>query len=125
VDINKSFREMNTAALLEATKQFDKEIPGLLEKPLTAAARARLAQASALAKVRSTMKTKHSHVLPAELAAALHPLEEAQAAFAAMPPSHQAEYIRWIAEAKKPGTRVKRAKQALKMILAWQKKRTR
>ncbi|WP_410620051.1 YdeI/OmpD-associated family protein [Amycolatopsis sp. cmx-8-4] len=47
--------------------------------------------------------------LPEELAAALAAAPDAAALFAALPPSHQREYTKWVAEAKKPETRVSRA----------------
>jgi uncharacterized protein YdeI (YjbR/CyaY-like superfamily) len=36
--------------------------------------------------------------------------------FAALAPSHQNEYLRWIAEAKRPATRARRIEQAVKML---------
>jgi uncharacterized protein YdeI (YjbR/CyaY-like superfamily) len=47
--------------------------------------------------------------VPEELAAALTTDPDAAALFAALPPSHQREYTKWVAEAKKPETRVSRA----------------
>ena len=51
--------------------------------------------------------------LTAELA--LHPA--AMQAFVALPPSHQREYLKWIAEAKKPETRRRRVEKAVQMVL--------
>jgi uncharacterized protein YdeI (YjbR/CyaY-like superfamily) len=47
--------------------------------------------------------------LPPELADALAAAPDAAALFAALPPSHQREYPKWVTEAKKPETRVSRA----------------
>jgi uncharacterized protein YdeI (YjbR/CyaY-like superfamily) len=47
--------------------------------------------------------------LPQELAAALAAAPDAATLFEALPPSHQREYTKWVAEAKKPETRVSRA----------------
>ncbi|WP_290058259.1 YdeI/OmpD-associated family protein [Amycolatopsis solani] len=47
--------------------------------------------------------------VPGELAAALAADPDAAAAFEALPPSHRREYAQWVAEAKKPETRVSRA----------------
>jgi uncharacterized protein YdeI (YjbR/CyaY-like superfamily) len=38
--------------------------------------------------------------------------------FSSYPPSHRREYLKWIAEAKKPETRTKRIQKALKMLSA-------
>ncbi|MBE8524988.1 YdeI/OmpD-associated family protein [Amycolatopsis sp. H6(2020)] len=51
--------------------------------------------------------------LPAELADALAAAPDAAALFEALPPSHRREYVQWVAEAKKPETRVSRAKKAI------------
>jgi uncharacterized protein YdeI (YjbR/CyaY-like superfamily) len=47
--------------------------------------------------------------VPPELADALAAAPDAAALFDALPPSHQREYTQWVAEAKKPETRVSRA----------------
>jgi hypothetical protein len=44
--------------------------------------------------------------------------EEARALFEQMPHSHRKEYIRWVAEAKRPETRARRAKQAVDRVIA-------
>jgi uncharacterized protein YdeI (YjbR/CyaY-like superfamily) len=49
---------------------------------------------------------------PAELVAALAGNPAAQATFDAFPPGCRREYVDWVAEAKRPETRVKRAAQA-------------
>jgi len=54
--------------------------------------------------------------VPPELAAALAKNKKAQAAFKAMPPSHQREYNEWIGEAKREETRAARVKQAIEWI---------
>jgi uncharacterized protein YdeI (YjbR/CyaY-like superfamily) len=55
--------------------------------------------------------------IPDDLAAVLAANRKAQRAFAALPPSHQREYVKWIAEAKKPQTRQRRAIEAARMVL--------
>lgn len=51
--------------------------------------------------------------LPEELADALAAAPDAKAAFEALPPSHRREYVQWVAEAKKPETRVTRAQKTV------------
>lgn len=51
--------------------------------------------------------------LPAELTDALAAAPDAKAAFEALPPSHRREYVQWVAEAKKPETRVSRARKTV------------
>jgi len=51
--------------------------------------------------------------LPAELADALAAAPDAAALFEALPPSHRREYVQWVAEAKKPGTRASRAEKTV------------
>jgi len=51
--------------------------------------------------------------LPGELADALAAAPDAKAAFEALPPSHRREYVQWVAEAKKPETRVSRAQKTV------------
>ncbi len=46
--------------------------------------------------------------IPDDVDKALSRSQDAAAAFAALPPSHRAEYLTWIAEAKKPETRARR-----------------
>lgn len=57
------------------------------------------------------------------LAQALQAAPSVQKIFAAMPPSHQREYNRHVAEAKKPETQTVRAAKALAMIAAWGRKK--
>jgi uncharacterized protein YdeI (YjbR/CyaY-like superfamily) len=51
--------------------------------------------------------------LPEELADAFAAAPDAKAAFEALPPSHRREYVQWVAEAKKPETRVSRAQKTV------------
>ena len=51
--------------------------------------------------------------VPGELKKALASRPAAKAAFDKLPPSHKAEYVRWINEGKTPETRAKRAGQAV------------
>ena len=52
--------------------------------------------------------------VPAELDAALS--GDARAAFDALAASHRREYAEWVAEAKRPETRVRRAERAVEML---------
>lgn len=54
--------------------------------------------------------------VPEELAAALNKDAKAKAVFDALSFTHRREYTQWIAEAKKPETRERRAKQSLEML---------
>jgi uncharacterized protein YdeI (YjbR/CyaY-like superfamily) len=51
--------------------------------------------------------------IPGELKKALAARPAAQAAFDKLAPSHKAEYVRWISEAKAPEMRVRRASMAV------------
>ena len=55
---------------------------------------------------------------PAELTDVLAADPAARAAFDGLPPSHQREYIRWIAEAAKTETRAERAQKTLRRLLS-------
>ena len=55
--------------------------------------------------------------IPAELAEALSGNETAEKIFAALPSSHQNEYLRWIGEAKRAETRQRRAAKAVEMMI--------
>ena len=57
--------------------------------------------------------------IPSELVVALEGDPRAGATFRNMPPSHRAEYCRYVGEAKKPETRQRRAVHSLEMIHAW------
>jgi uncharacterized protein YdeI (YjbR/CyaY-like superfamily) len=65
------------------------------------------------------MTTQPGEPLPEELAAALAADAEATAAWQAMPPSHWREHIKFVGEAKRPETRVKRAAKVVTMTLQW------
>lgn len=54
--------------------------------------------------------------VPPELAMRLRTDAEAKDAFEALAPSHRREYARWVAEAKLPQTRVRRADAALERL---------
>jgi uncharacterized protein YdeI (YjbR/CyaY-like superfamily) len=54
--------------------------------------------------------------MPPELASALKKNKQAAAAFAAFSPSCKREYVEWIADAKRPGTRDKRIATAVEWI---------
>jgi hypothetical protein len=56
--------------------------------------------------------------VPDDLRRALESHEEAQALFQRMSHNHRKEYIRWVAEAKRPETRARRASQAIERIIA-------
>ena len=55
--------------------------------------------------------------IPAELTEALSENETAEKIFAALPSSHQNEYLRWISEAKRAETRRRRATKAAEMMV--------
>ena len=55
--------------------------------------------------------------IPEELAEALMENETAEKIFAALPPSHRNEYLRWISEAKQAETRRRRAVKAVEMMV--------
>ena len=55
--------------------------------------------------------------MPAELSEVLSENEAAERIFAALPPSHRNEYLRWIGEAKRAETRRRRAVKAAEMMV--------
>jgi hypothetical protein len=55
---------------------------------------------------------------PDELSRALASSPRARAAFAALPPSHRREYVRYVETAKRPQTRARRADLAVQRLLA-------
>ncbi len=65
--------------------------------------------------------TKAVEICPA-LSAALQARPAVRKIFESMPPSHQREYQKWVAEAKKEETRVSRAASAVEKIGAWKKR---
>ncbi|NWF62910.1 MAG: YdeI/OmpD-associated family protein [Chloroflexi bacterium] len=60
--------------------------------------------------------TQDSMTIPLELSSALAADKEAQTIFNNLPPSHQREYIKWVEEAKKAETRVRRVQKMLEML---------
>lgn len=69
----------------------------------------------------ATNPARPTRVEPAitnELRAALDENARARAVFETLAPSHRREYLAWIAEAKKPETRARRAAQAASMLAA-------
>jgi len=56
--------------------------------------------------------------VPDDLAAALAADEAARQVFERLPPSHRAEHVRAVEEAKKPETRARRIARALEMLRA-------
>jgi bacteriocin resistance YdeI/OmpD-like protein/uncharacterized protein DUF1801 len=54
--------------------------------------------------------------VPADLAAGLKKNKKAQVAFADFSPSHKREYVEWITEAKRAGTRAQRLTQSIAWI---------
>lgn len=65
---------------------------------------------------RKTTPPKPAPVPTPEFAAALRGNKAAAAAFRAFPPSHQREYVDWIAEARREETRERRIAQAVEWI---------
>jgi uncharacterized protein YdeI (YjbR/CyaY-like superfamily) len=56
--------------------------------------------------------------IPPDMNQALLEAPKARARFGALPPSHKAEYLKWIEEAKKPATRARRIAQAVARLNA-------
>ncbi len=54
---------------------------------------------------------------PPELVAVLQARPDARAAYEALPPSHRREYDEWVAEARQPATRERRAAKAVDALL--------
>jgi len=61
--------------------------------------------------------------VPADLAEALEADPQAKAFFEVLSHTHRREYVGWIVEAKRPGTRASRVRQALEMLSRHQKTR--
>ena len=55
-------------------------------------------------------------IAPTELTAALRKSPAAAANFRGLPPSHKKQYADWIAQAKQPATRARRAAQAAERL---------
>ena len=66
-------------------------------------------------------KPKPAPRVPADLAAALAKNKRAAATFAAFAPSHRREYVAWIVEAKRAGTRARRLATAIEWLAAGKK----
>ena len=65
------------------------------------------------------MARRHGHTelpVPHDLQIELHDDPEAEAAFAALPPSHRREYIDWILGARLPETRARRVEQTAERV---------
>ena len=58
----------------------------------------------------------HEIPVPHDLQIELHDDPEAAAAFAALPPSHQREYIDWIISARRPETRMRRVEETARRV---------
>lgn len=104
----------------EAMGQFGK-IASLADLPPDAELDRLIGEAAALAKsAPAPRKTKHAPkpapAIHPEFAAALTKAPKAKAAFDAFPPSHQREYLEWIAEAKRDATRTKRIATAIEWL---------
>lgn len=56
------------------------------------------------------------HEVPSDVAAALAGAPEAAARWMRLPPSHRAEYLRWVTEAKTPETRARRVAQKVERL---------
>jgi len=67
------------------------------------------------------MKTSKAVEICPALAAALRTKPSVLKLFESMPPSHQREYNKWVAEAKQEKTRTSRALSALDKIGRWKK----
>lgn len=56
--------------------------------------------------------------IPHDLQIELNDDPEALAAFLAMPPSHQGEFIDWVISARSPETRLRRVEETARMVRA-------
>lgn len=61
-------------------------------------------------------RTKGEPAVPDDLRTALESDEKARATFEGFPPGQRREYVNWISEAKRPGTRAKRIATALEWL---------
>jgi len=68
--------------------------------------------------VKAPKKSPASIVVPAELRRALARRPRAKAAFGALPPSHRREHADWVAAAKLPATRERRAAKVMERLMA-------
>jgi uncharacterized protein YdeI (YjbR/CyaY-like superfamily) len=64
-----------------------------------------------------TSARKASIDIPHELAVAFAANAVARSAFENLPPSHQREHVKYVAEAKQPETRTRRAAKTLDLLL--------
>jgi hypothetical protein len=71
-----------------------------------------------LERVEKTTPPGAAPIEPAELVQALAADPAAQAAYAALAPSHRAEYARWIGEGKRPDTRAERTAKTIRRLTA-------
>jgi hypothetical protein len=113
-------RSRRTGREGEAMGQFGR-IPSLDDLPDAAAMEALVREAAARAEggtkpARPRGAVKPELPVPPELAAALAEDAQAAAAFGAFPPSCRREYCEWIAQAKRPQTRARRAAEAAAWI---------
>ena len=68
-------------------------------------------------RVTSDGTAPHSEIpVPHDLQIKLHDDPEAAAAFAALPPSHQREYVDWIISARRPETRMRRVEETARRV---------
>jgi len=63
-----------------------------------------------------TTAPRHEIPVPHDLQIELHDDPEAAAALAALPPSHQREYIEWIISARLPETRMRRVEETARRV---------
>jgi uncharacterized protein YdeI (YjbR/CyaY-like superfamily) len=94
---------------------------------LTAAGRMHAAGLAAIAAARDSgawhkpARAAMPAEMPAELVAALATSKRARDAYAALAPSHQRQWQRWIADAKQPATRERRATKAIAQLASGHK----
>lgn len=69
------------------------------------------------------MPKKQIFQMPRELTTALDKDKEAKSLFDVLSPSHQKEYVKWIEEARKAETRIRRTSQTLEMLKGRKKSR--
>jgi uncharacterized protein YdeI (YjbR/CyaY-like superfamily) len=60
--------------------------------------------------------SSHATDVPDDLSEALNAEPKAQARFNALAPTHRAEYLTWIAEAKKADTRARRVTKTVELL---------
>src|SRR5438552_1736116 len=72
---------------------------------------------------RTWMETKRGEPVPNDLAAALTAEPPMLAMWQKMRPSCQAEYVKYVSEAKKPETRARRIAYVLRQVAEWHARR--